>query len=1172
MKLVICLLALVFLACPAHSVFTDITQDCGLGSVGGTKLAWGDYNNDGYEDLLVQGKRLFRNNGPPDWNFTEVTDSAGIGGSASCGGVWGDYDNDGWLDIYANCCGYSSDILWRNNGDETFTDVTLAAGNPSDTFPSEGVAWGDYDNDGYIDIYVANYENWDLGISYPDFLWHNLGDGTFSNCTDSAGVNENLRSRGVCWGDYDENSYSDVYVSNYRLMPNHLWGNKGNGTFLQEAFNEGVAGTEFGGYYGHTIGSAWGDLNNDGYLDLFAANLAHKDPARGPYCDDSYIFINNGPPDYDFTDIRETSGIEIHPVGSTRDGYYWDELHDGVALGDYDNDGDMDICVTQVYDIPFAWSFLWTNNGDGTFTDVTEIEGVRVWNGWAPAWCDFDRDGDLDLAEYGSDTYPIGSRIVRLYRNEGNDNNWFEIVLNGDDCNKAAIGAIARLYYPGGQQMRQVEGGTGNSCQNSLALEFGLGTHQSIDSVQIIWPCGRVEVANNLAHNLYMTRTETGPWITQRSVSPYHVSPQDTVLITARAFDDGGAASVWADIQKPDESVVDSVEMFDDGMHGDGAAGDSTFGVYYQTQPTGGTFVVDVKASDGTYVTEIDNIGYFTSLGPVQFYSSRVSEVDTVPSPGDTFHVMISLQNMGNETVYGVSASLSSLDPEASVLNSEGFFGDISPLDTVSSSEFQMSLTLFCPHAEQIQLELYISDSLKPTATWKDTFSIVCVDDEPPRLISPRSIPWYLTEGDTVTIIGRISEGSGLNTATATIENPVGTPIATIDLYDDGMHGDSLAGDGLYGNMWETPPWEQAFYNVNISLEDGQSNAVEHINLMEFTTVPYSKSATILLVDDDNYNHPQMGSSKFYEDYYEEALSAGGYPYDYWDVFCYGSPDTGVLNQYDIIIWETGTTSDSFNWFNDWDRSSSLSSYEQDNLKAYLANRGRLFISSQGIVDFWQGPLRTMLRIQDLDFDVGKDSVAGVPSNPIGDGLSFVISGGLGADNQYAQSAMSPMVLGQPVFDYKDYSNGNAAIMCQVAGMWAAVTFGFGFEAIADEAARDTIMNRIINWLQSAVASEEELASKLPRRLELSQPGPNPCDGPVTFAFGLPTRTKVRLSIYNCAGQRIKTLLDGYREAGYETVIWDCSDSQGKLVANGTYFCRIDAGRQRKTRKLVLMR
>jgi hypothetical protein len=1171
MKLLVCSFVVFLLTCPAYAVFTDITHENGIGDVGGSKLAWGDYNNDGFEDLLVQGTRLFKNDGPPGWTFTEVTVPAGIGGSGACGGVWGDYDNDGFLDIYAINCGYGHDVLWHNNGDETFTDVTVAAGNPSDTFPSEGVAWGDFDNDGWLDIYVANYEDWNLDISFPDFLWHNLGNGTFSNCTDSVGVTELLRSRGVCWADYDQNGYADIYVSNYRLMPNHLWANVGNGTFLQEAFNKGVAGTEFGGCYGHRIGSAWGDLNNDGYFDLFGANLAHKDADRGPYCDDSYIFINNGSPNYDFTDIRPTSGIEIHPIGAVRNGYYWDELHDGVALGDFDNDGDQDICVTEVYDIPFAWSFLWTNNGNQTFTDVTEAEGVRVWDGWAPAWCDFDRDGDPDLVEYGSDTYPIVTHIVHLYRNEGSENGYFEIVLKGSDCNRAAIGAIARLWYAGGQQIRQVEGGTGNSCQNSLAMEFGLGTHQSIDSVRVTWPCGRVERARGLDSNLYMTRTETGPWITRKSVTPYHVPSSDSVLITAKAFDDVSIAWVRAQIQRPDETAADSAELFDDGLHGDGTPGDSVFGGYCKPPSPAGTYVIDVAAFDGAYVTELDNIGYFTSLGPVEFSSWRINEADTIPSPGDTFHITVVLRNKGAQEVQGISASLKSLNPMAQVICSDGFYGDIPAGDTVPSSEFELCLSLLCPHSEDLQFELDITDSLKPQAGWKDTFSVFCYDDEPPRLSRPRAMPGYLSCGDTATIMGRVLEGSGISIALAEIQSPVGNTIGQVDLFDDGLHGDSSAGDGIYANRWVTEP-DQKFYNVNMRLEDGQANVVYHINLMEFTTVPYVQSAAILLVDDDNYNHPQMGTDELYEEHYREALAASGHSYDYWDVFCYGSPDTSVLNKYDCIVWETGTTSDSFDWFNDWDSSSSLSPYEQDELAAYLAGRGRLFVSSQGITDFWDGPLRTMLRIQSLDFNVVKYTVVGVASNPIGDSLGFPIFDGTGADNQYIQSAIAPMALGQPAFDYVGYSGGKAGIMCQVAGKWAAVTFGFGFEAISDEASRDTVMDRVIEWLLSAVGNEEALASAVPGRFVLYQPLPNPCRSVATLRFGLPLRGEVDLAIYNCAGQKVRQLLNGFRNAGYETLVWDCCDSMGHPLASGTYFCRLDANGQSATAKLVMVR
>jgi hypothetical protein len=1172
MKQLALLFCIVVIACPSAGYFTDITLECGIGSVSGSKVAWGDYNNDGFEDLLVQGRRLFRNNGPPDWTFTEVSSSAGIGGTSACGGVWGDYNNDNWLDIYANCCGYASDILWMNNGDGTFTDATAAAGSPADTFPSEGVAWGDFDNDGYIDIYVANYENWDLDISYPDFLWHNLGDGTFSDWTDSAGVTEAMRSRGVCWADYDEDSYSDIYVSNYRLMPNHLWDNQGDGTFLDEAFNKGVAGTEFGGYYGHTIGSAWGDLNNDGYMDLFAANLAHKDPPRGPYCDDSYIFINNGPPVYDFTDIRATSGIEIHPVGSTREGYYWDELHDGVSLGDYDNDGDLDICVTQVYDIPFAYSFLWTNSGDETFTDVTETEGVRVWNGWAPAWCDFDRDGDLDLVEYGSDTYPIVSGIVHLYKNEMDPGNWFELVLRGDDCNRAAIGTVARLFYGGGQQIRQVEGGTGNSCQNSLGLEFGLGSYETIDSLHLIWPCGRVERVSDIESGLYMTRTETGPWITSSDVTPYHVSPLDTVLVLARAFDETGVVSVWADVQRPDENVVDSLELFDDGLHGDGAASDSNYGGLYETGSVGGTFVVDLSASDGVHTTEADNIGYFTSLGPVQFLSASIYDADTIPSPGDTFSLTLTLENSGSETVHGIRASMITLSSEAEVTSREASFGDIAPLDSASSSEMEVRLSLTCPHNAELQFELDMTDSLEPQASWIDTFSLFCVDDEPPRLSHPRPSPTCLPQGDTVAILGRITEGSGLALARATIESPAGNPIATVDLFDDGLHADSLAGDGLYGNTWETPPSVADFYNVNISLVDGQSNSVDHVNLMEFSTVFFVKLETILLVDDDNYNHPSIGPLTFYDGYYRQSLSNNGYAYDYWDVFCYGSPDTSVLNQYEIVIWETGTSSDSFPCVRDWDCSSSLSPLEQDNLKAYLSLGGRAFVSSQGIADFWDGPLKTMLRIQDIEYDVDRDTLDGLASNPIGDGLTLVIGGGTGASNQYIQSAIQPMSLSYPVFDYRGHSGGSAATMCEVASLWAGVTFGFGFEAIADGAQRDSVMKRVIEWLLNPVPVEEMGAGRIPVHLVLLQPSPNPCRGSTEITFGLPARSRVSVSVYNCAGQRVRALLDGELGPGFRRLVWDCLDDSGNPVANGTYFCKIEANDQRRTRKMVLVK
>ncbi|MCK4444822.1 MAG: VCBS repeat-containing protein, partial [Thermoplasmata archaeon] len=377
--------------------FTNVSEQVGLGGVRGSKFSWADYDNDGDQDLLINGKKLFRNNGAPNWDFTEVTTDAGLYGQTSSG-VWADYDNDGWLDFYAAAGLGRWDILWHNNGDGTFSNVTEEAGGVNDFLPSESAGWGDYDNDGFVDLYVANYE-WTIPDPYQSFgtvdvLWHNNGDGTFTNATVAAGIDDYTnprQGRGVAWSDYDNDGDLDIYVSNYRLVPNYLWENNGDGTFTDRAPNRGVEGTatRYSGswYWGHTIGSAWGDIDNDGDFDLFTANLVHKDNkwpwVRGLFCDDSKLYQNNGSAEnYNFFDIREQAGIPIIPAGemmydpASGNTYYRDELYSSPSFADYDNDGDLDLFVTQVYYLVHGDSHLFRNNGNLTFTNVTEDAGV----------------------------------------------------------------------------------------------------------------------------------------------------------------------------------------------------------------------------------------------------------------------------------------------------------------------------------------------------------------------------------------------------------------------------------------------------------------------------------------------------------------------------------------------------------------------------------------------------------------------------------------------------------------------------------------------------------------------------------------------------------------------------------------------------------------------------
>jgi len=332
----------------------------------------------------------------------------------------------------------------HNEGGTGFTDQTTFSG-IGDTYKTEAAAWGDYDNDGYIDLYVANYEDCErctltlpsgctdpcenradnpcwLSWGDPDILWRNNGDGTFTDVTISTGIDaaqglspgDDHCGRGINWGDYNDDGYIDIFVSNYRLDPDLLFHNNGDGTFTDVSETKGVKGEKISGAYGHTIGSTWGDFDNDGDFDLFCANLAH--PRFITFSDKSMLYQNSGAPDYDFTDIREIAGI------------IYEETHSDSAFGDYDNDGWLDLFITSVY--VGRKSTFYHNNQDSTFSLVNYHSGVIIDNGWAFSRVDYDLDGFLDV-----------NNRSNFHRNHGNDNNWLIVRARGTVSNWASIGA-----------------------------------------------------------------------------------------------------------------------------------------------------------------------------------------------------------------------------------------------------------------------------------------------------------------------------------------------------------------------------------------------------------------------------------------------------------------------------------------------------------------------------------------------------------------------------------------------------------------------------------------------------------------------------------------------------------------------------------------------------------
>ncbi|MFN3197216.1 MAG: CRTAC1 family protein [Bradymonadia bacterium] len=448
-------------------------------------VSYGDYDLDGDDDLLLNG-RLWANDGTGD--LTDVTEESGLSDGPATGGVWGDYDNDGCLDLlrFAETPA-APDSLWRSNCDGTFTEVTEAAGlvdaqaynpcgNPETNLhsPTAAAAWIDIDADGLLDLYLSNFICWDNGGTYTDEIYRNLGDGTFESITGDRGFNSSQTpSRGAAPIDVDRDGDVDLFVNNYRLVANLFYENQGDGTVEERAELLQLTGERFEGWYGHTIGAAWGDLDNDGDFDLVAANLAH--PRFYDFSDKTEILLQ---------DRFGTFADSAKPwdVTGSPSGLRYQETHSVPTLADFDSDGALDLVITAVYD-GRPTDFYW-GNGDGTFTLDAWRSGITTTNGWGVASGDVDGDGAPDVFAHQLFT----NRLPAERRGH-----WLQIRVIGDDgSNFAAIGATVEVRLPDDEvRLRHVQGGTGKGGQDSMYLHVGLGDLTEASSIAVMFPGGK---------------------------------------------------------------------------------------------------------------------------------------------------------------------------------------------------------------------------------------------------------------------------------------------------------------------------------------------------------------------------------------------------------------------------------------------------------------------------------------------------------------------------------------------------------------------------------------------------------------------------------------------------------------------------------------------------------
>jgi hypothetical protein len=485
-----------------------LEEDERSGLPGSRSPSFGDCNDDGFDDSYIGS--IYVNNG--DGTFTQKpADESGIdvGGGT---GVWGDYNNDGNIDLFVAS---NVDQLYEGQGDCVFINVTAASGiddtqlfnNDPEWDPENGLqythaptpsaAFLDVNNDGLLDIQQANFMNFGTGDSTDDYLWLNQGDGLFINVTDTLGMDQSTgdfrqpsgyAGRGVAVSDYDNDGDVDIFISNYRLHQNLHWRNENAGdSFVDVSFAVGTRGTLASGYYGHTIGSAFGDVDNDGDMDLFAANLAHP---RFITFSDKSMFLRNElveTGEANFTEMRDTAGM------------IYMETDSSPVFLDYDNDGWLDLFYTAIY--AARPSYLYRNNGDWTFTMVSHHAGTWIYDGWGVAASDIDNDGDVDL--HGSKLF------INDYPALGG---WMKVTVVGSGTgatNVSGIGAKVRVTTAAGTQLREVQPTTGVGSHNSLTQHFGIGDAATA-SVEVEFPATGVIIESTADAGTWFVIHEDG--------------------------------------------------------------------------------------------------------------------------------------------------------------------------------------------------------------------------------------------------------------------------------------------------------------------------------------------------------------------------------------------------------------------------------------------------------------------------------------------------------------------------------------------------------------------------------------------------------------------------------------------------------------------------------------
>ncbi len=1035
--------------------FTDVAGQMGVdhfytGQFLGGGVSFCDMNNDGLEDLsLPSGSgeiiAVYANNGT---DFSDIASQFNLSDSAESESItWVDFDNDGDKDLFISNF-LASPRLYRKDGATLFVDVTVSAGLPDEPLPSTAATWADFDNDGWVDLYLCNYSYVNNMPAVPNMLFRNNGDGTFSDVTAIAGVADSTKQPlAVVSLDYNNDGWQDIYIANDKRNGNTLFKNNSDGTFTD------VSAESHSNLAFDAMGLAVGDYDNNGYLDIYVSN---GEEGNG-------LLRNNG--DGTFTNVADSAGVAVNRV-------CW-----GANFVDFDNDGDLDLYVSVSHGVPDRENALFENLGDGTFTRLTGVMiGGDDHQSFGNAIGDVNNDGYCDIAVLNINA------PVTLWENSGGGNNWIKLALQGVESNRDGIGSRVEIYRNGEKFMRSTQCGISYLSQNSSILTIGVGQSDQLDYLVVKWQSGAVNVLSNVAVNQTLTITE----------APHRFTNFAPIAGIDHTYEPGvnnsiGGGVAFADF---DNDGWEDIAI----ATGDGAP----IALYHNT---GGDFQ-NVTAGSGITTT---------------------GETKTV-TWGD-------YDNDGDNDLFVANFQSSN---KLYQNDGSGFFTDVTASAGLQDS-MQTTAAAWVDYNNDGWLDLYVCN-----------YGNVNGAGEQPNVL-------YKNNGDgtftDVTLAAGLSGGVGKKPLTMTF----------FDYDNDGWQDVYIGNDKEQGNELFHNNGDGTFTDVTVAsgtgaLMDAMGIAVGDYNRDGFFDLYISNGTQ------GNVLYHNNGDGTFSDVAGQLGVTV--------NKECWGT----VFTDFDSDGWQDlfVTVADGAN--------------RQDVLFKGTATGFVNISDSVGIVDQSYG---YGCAVADYDNDGATDLL--VVNRQFGGGaktflyknsllrdnwLNVKLNGvesnrnGIGARVRVVANGVSQI---QEVRGGSSYLSQNSMIR----------SFGLGSSFQADSVIVDwtsgiqTVLtnvaaNQLLTVTESPVGIRE--SSRPPQQFELLQNYPNPFNPETAISYRLPAVSQVQLEIYNPIGQRVRTLVNRRQAAGRYTVQWDGRNDAGQPVASGVYIYQLKAGeRFVQSRKMVLL-